>query len=109
MTLTVKPGITYVEGDYPDSHESGLISLYPNPANERITISFPEILGEDGVMDKQTYLFIYDYMGNIVKEYEINSPARVLILNIENLKTGNFFIKCTKRYINGIVPFVVYR
>ncbi|MFC2131831.1 T9SS type A sorting domain-containing protein, partial [Bacteroidota bacterium] len=109
MTLTANPAITSVEGDYLNSLEYGLISLYPNPANEKITISLPEIPNDDGIIDKQTFLFIYDYMGNKVKEYEINSAERLITLNIENLKNGSYFIKCTRRYINGVVPFVVYR
>jgi hypothetical protein len=69
------------------------INIYPNPANNFITIDFNEIIGK-------TNLIIVDLLGKKVLEQEFNNTPKEII-NIENLSNGIYTLRITDAALNS--------
>lgn len=84
----------------PEEEKSGsLISLYPNPASNKITIKINRI------ETNSVKLQIYDLLNRKVKEYDVDGTFT--ILNIEDLSKGLFLVKVFDGHrIIGIGKFV---
>ena len=80
------------------------MNVFPNPANEQITISFnfyPEVDGYPSVVGKTLdYLKIYNLEGKEVYE-EMNIPSREnKIIDIKSLPSGTYIIETTVNSAN---------
>lgn len=60
------------------------INLYPNPATDQISVSFPEDL-------KNAAISVLDMMGRTV--YRKTGSGKIITVNIENLPSGNYLLK----------------
>jgi hypothetical protein len=75
-----------------------LVSVYPNPTTEKITIAFEELV------TGKVNLSIYDQMGKLVMEENRGSEVE-LTYSLANLAAGNYFVKVntsTKEYVTQI-------
>ena len=75
-----------------------LISIYPNPTTDKITISFNELA------TGKVNLYIYDQMGKLVMQENREGQAE-LSYSLANLAAGNYFAKVntsTKEYVTQI-------
>ena len=75
-----------------------LVSVYPNPTTDKITISFRELVAG------KVALSIYDQMGKLVMEESKEGQAE-LNYSLANLSAGNYFVKVntsTKEYVTQI-------
>ncbi|MDA9807900.1 T9SS type A sorting domain-containing protein [Flavobacteriales bacterium] len=75
-----------------------LVSVYPNPTTDKITIAFEELV------TGKVILSIYDQMGKLVMEENKEGQAE-LSYSLANLSAGNYFIKvntATKEYVTQI-------
>lgn len=78
-----------------------LITMYPNPANDHLTV----VIKEGGNVQSIT---ITDVAGRIIRTEEINSGQAIIKLNIRTLDAGVYFISLTTRDNNraGYAKFV---
>jgi len=65
------------------------ITVYPNPASERVNIKLPEI-------SSNTAVIIYDQLGRIVLIQQFSEPNRTLTLNVSSLPQGVYFVQVEK-------------
>jgi uncharacterized membrane protein affecting hemolysin expression len=75
-----------------------LVSVYPNPTTDKITIAFEELV------TGKVILSIYDQMGKLVMEENRESEFE-LTYSLANLSAGNYFVKVntsTKEYVTQI-------
>ena len=75
-----------------------LVSVYPNPTTDMITIAFDELVTGTVI------LCIYDQMGKLVIEENKQGQAE-LSYSLANLSVGNYFVKvntATKEYLTQI-------
>ena len=75
-----------------------LVSVYPNPTTDKITISFRELV--TGIVN----ISIYDQMGKLVMEENKEGQAE-LSYSLANLSAGNYFVKVNtsnKEYVTQI-------
>ena len=75
-----------------------LVSVYPNPTTDKITIAFRELV------TGKVNLSIYDQMGKLVMEESKEGQAE-LSYSLANLVVGNYFLKvntATKEYVTQI-------
>jgi hypothetical protein len=75
-----------------------LVSVYPNPTTDKITIAFEELV------TGKVILSIYDQMGKLVMEENKEGQAE-LSYSLANLSAGNYFVKVntsTKEYVTQI-------
>ena len=75
-----------------------LVSVYPNPTTDKITIAFRELV------TGKVNLSIYDQMGKLVMEESKEGQAE-LNYSLANLSAGNYFVKVntsTKEYVTQI-------
>ena len=75
-----------------------LVSVYPNPTTDKITLSFNELV------TGKVILSIYDQMGKLVMEENREGQAE-LSYSLANLSVGNYFVKVntsTKEYVTQI-------
>ena len=75
-----------------------LVSVYPNPTTDKITIAFEELV------TGKVILSIYDQMGKLVME-ENKEGQSELSYSLTNLSAGNYFVKvntATKEYVTQI-------
>ena len=75
-----------------------LVSVYPNPTTDQITIAFRELV--TGMVN----LSVYDQMGKLVMEVNKEGQAE-LSYSLANLSVGNYFVKVntsTKEYVTQI-------
>ena len=75
-----------------------LISIYPNPTTDKITISFNELA------TGKVNLSIYDQMGKLVMQENKEGQAE-LSYSLANLAAGNYFVKvntANKEYVTQI-------
>jgi hypothetical protein len=64
------------------------IKILPNPANEWITLSFPDILTNGKVE-----LSIYDLLGRQVLSEKVYPENRLVSLNVSDLPSGIYLIE----------------
>lgn len=83
--------VNYVSSDVcsPNGIEDGLnrnltVSVFPNPASEKITIEISSSEFKYGMS-----FLMYDYQGKTVKQFQLNSPTS--ILDLKELVTGIYF------------------
>ena len=75
-----------------------LISVYPNPTTDKITIAFNELV------TGKVILSIYDQMGKLIMEENRESEFE-LTYSLANLSAGNYFVKVNtsnKEYVTQI-------
>ena len=75
-----------------------LVSVYPNPTTDKITIAFNELV------TGKVNLSIYDQMGKLVMQENKEGQAE-LSYSLANLVVGNYFVKvntATKEYVTQI-------
>ena len=75
-----------------------LVSVYPNPTTDKITIAFEELV------TGKVNLSIYDQMGKLVMEENRESEVE-LSYSLIKLAVGNYFVKVntsTKEYVTQI-------
>jgi hypothetical protein len=66
------------------SYAANEISVYPNPANEFLTVSFGSLEGKKSIA-------VYDVSGRLV--IEKNADADTVQLNVLEITKGSYFIK----------------
>jgi len=76
------------------------ISIYPNPANDLINIDY-NLLKTD-----HAQIFITDITGKILTQSSVNQAKGIEIINIDNLKSGIYFIKINTDGTNKTYKFV---
>jgi hypothetical protein len=64
------------------------LKVYPNPATQQVTIEIPT-----GINIKN--ISINNLLGQEIKSYENNSQSTELIIDIQSLASGNYFIVLT--------------
>lgn len=64
--------------------KSNKFSISPNPTSNKVNIS--------GVFDENTEIKIYDVLGNLMFVKNNQKNSKEIILNIENLKDGSYFL-----------------
>jgi hypothetical protein len=64
------------------------LKVYPNPATQQVTIEIPT-----GINIK--HISINNILGEEIKSYENNSQSTELIIDIQSLASGNYFIVLT--------------
>jgi aminopeptidase N len=71
---------------------TGLIRVYPNPANEEVVIEFsnPKSLVLDHGSSK---LQLLDLNGKVVTERELGSADHTITLNVSGLEAGAYFVR----------------
>ena len=62
-------------------------SLYPNPASDKLTISF------ENSLQAETDIFIYDFKGTIVQTYKVGSGESEFTINDLGLKNGIYLVR----------------
>ena len=75
-----------------------LVSVYPNPTTDKITIAFNELV------TGKVNLSIYDQMGKLIMQENKEGQAE-LSYSLANLAVGNYFVKvntATKEYVTQI-------
>ena len=75
-----------------------LVSVYPNPTTDKITISFRELV--TGIVN----ISIYDQMGKLVMAEDREGQVE-MSYSFTNLSAGNYFVKIntsTKEYVTQI-------
>jgi hypothetical protein len=84
----LNPRIDYCAGLGVDDTEilNGDISVFPNPANNEITIVFPDNISKGKIE-------IFDQLGRSVKVLPVTETTQ--ILDIQSFSTGNYFMKMT--------------
>ena len=83
-----------------------LLGMHPNPASEKITLTFPP--GQD----ERLHVRISDLTGNIVllREFELTGHQQQVVLNIAELTPGFYGIACsTKNSFFGFVRLIVVK
>jgi hypothetical protein len=81
---------------------TGGVTIYPNPANEQLTISG---LGQDG---SGTRLELTDLMGRVVMENETQSATEVT-LNVKHLPAGTYILRLAGKNGNSTQKFEIIR
>jgi len=77
--------------------QSDKISLYPNPANNLITVSIPSIAKDD-------FISIFNMQGELIQQQPLlNTTSEI---NISNLASGMYVIKATNPGTNFVKCFV---
>ncbi|MFP4846392.1 T9SS type A sorting domain-containing protein [Winogradskyella sp. PE311] len=79
-----------------NSFKNEIISLFPNPSNNLVTIKSPSL--------PDTYT-IYNTLGQVIKQSIIKSDSD-LVINVENFDNGMYFIKLTKASSSQVISFV---
>jgi len=82
------PACDYITGLDTKYQESNLVKIYPVPASSNITIEINSHINGNMLIE------ITDILGNRIKHIETNKAK--LILDIEDLKAGIYFIRCNK-------------
>ena len=78
-----------------------LISVYPNPANNQISISLAEATNN-------THIEIYDMLGNKVMEQKINASILTNV-DVASLVAGNYFLRVTDGSTQKTARFSINR
>jgi hypothetical protein len=78
-----------------DEKNGNELRVYPNPAHEQIQIQMPYEKGTATII-------LHDYTGRIVltRDHINTSSQQMIVLPLQQLKTGVYFISC---YVNGQV------
>jgi hypothetical protein len=74
------------------------LSVYPNPASDQVTLSFPS-------EEKINSIFITDLAGRLVAEHPVSPLSKIQTIGIKNLPAGIYFIK-TGLIENGTFVFL---
>lgn len=83
-----------IYGPFVISCDQEKIQLYPNPANERVTISYPENSGE-------TTIIIWDNKGNVLSESQHNfSNSGTKTIDLSDFASGMYLAKVATK--NGV-------
>lgn len=78
------------------------LQLFPNPANDRLTLGFDPTLGVENVK-------IYDLGGKLIQEHSIpNDNDSTLVLNVASLTAGVYFLKVQGKKGMASMKFVIY-
>jgi len=80
-----------------DNELNNAIALYPNPANEQVTIANSSNIVLDAAM-------IYDLNGKLVAQIDLTNMASEKVINISNFATGVYMV-----YITGEQSSVIKR
>jgi hypothetical protein len=78
-------GFEWLNEEYPKTELSQLISVYPNPANDQLTIEYDELSNESAV-------YIYSIVGALVIKDYINNPSGTQIIDVSKLTPGVYFV-----------------
>jgi hypothetical protein len=79
-----------------DTEFANSISVYPNPANDYLTVSLDEVANS---------ISISNLVGQTIMEITPSSNNETI--NIESLEAGVYFVKVTKNTNSSIIKFVV--
>ena len=80
LTATPKPSLNS-SADLPANYE---ISIYPNPASNRITVAVPDLISNGSIME------IYNDLGQRILSFEMKQPQQQF--DISALKRGIYYI-----------------
>lgn len=73
---------------YDDIHKTAKLELYPNPAENYVTLKYP--------LCKKAILNLYDSSGRLLKQKQINSNSYTLPLN--NLESGVYIVEVVNEH-----------
>ncbi|MEO4006883.1 M43 family zinc metalloprotease [Flavobacterium sp. CAU 1735] len=82
-----------------DSDEAGTISLYPNPSNEKITISLPAAIG------LPEYMCLFNSLGQELLRVVVRTDSD-LTMGVSGLSTGIYFVELNKSGRLKMMKFV---
>ena len=68
------------------SEEIASLKLYPNPNNGEFTFTY-EVISENAVLS------IYDVMGKLLNEYQLDNEKEFLRINENSLEEGLYFYR----------------
>ena len=80
----------------------GQVTIYPNPSNGRINLSF-----ENAFKDKNTIIKIFNNLGEIVLDSNITNPTSDLVLDCTTLKAGIYTLQCINEKNNFIKKLII--
>ncbi len=80
---------------------AGNLSIYPNPTSGEINIVLPKVL----INAPQVLIQVIDFNGRIIKNIEINTFEKRIILNISDLSEGSYLlrIKDEESFWTGVI------
>ena len=96
VTVNADVSIEEKESIFKDNN----ITVYPNPANEYINISFKTSL------DKSINISVYDYMGKEVYQSVIENNSSIQTIDISNLNKGLYFINLRNNELAKTIKFI---
>ena len=67
------------------------ITLYPNPANDVVTITNPDFIG-------LTSVTIYDVAGRLVKQNKVSGVNNAVVMNISELRSAVYMVVIATEY-----------
>jgi agmatine/peptidylarginine deiminase len=80
--------------------ENQEVKMYPNPANDIVYITTPDI-------EENLKIEISDLMGNIIINYDVNERTNIFALDVSNYNSGMYLCKIqSSRYLK-VTKFVV--
>jgi len=82
------------------SENSDNFTLYPNPANEYITVTLPQNYA--GI----NYLKVYSITGAIMDEKDISTNSNQFNYNVSRLKTGIYFMEINTGTRKNVLKFI---
>ncbi|HXP51975.1 MAG TPA: T9SS type A sorting domain-containing protein, partial [Bacteroidia bacterium] len=79
------------------------IKVYPTPAGTILNISINPLFGDTRKLE------VYDLMGKMVMEQDINKNTTLISLNVSEINNGNYFLRIVGDSTQRISRFTVAR
>jgi hypothetical protein len=76
--------------------------VFPNPANEAITIRF----SQKGEFDR---ISLYDALGKLISTNNLSKDVMLHVLITSGLSSGNYLIHCEGKHSRGLAPIIIAR
>lgn len=87
VTITDSAQASILERDSAKERENNNISMYPNPAKEKLTISFPDKESVNSIIT------LHDFTGKIIGKLQGEKSNTAIQFNIENLRSGTYIVR----------------